>query len=210
VTKFLVVFDVDSTLIQDEVIELLAEAAGQGELVKQITDRAMAGEIDFAGSLRERVGTLKGLPESVLTQVYDRIRLTTGVQELIQAIHAAGGKVGAVSGGFSQLLKPLAQRLELDFYLANDLEITDGKLTGQVSGSIVDGQAKKDSLLGWATEIQVAIERTVAVGDGANDLLMMSVAGLSVAFNAKPIVRQKAQLVIEKPDLRNLVEVLGL
>lgn len=209
-TKFLVVFDVDSTLIQDEVIELLAEAAGQGELVKQITDRAMAGEIDFAGSLRERVGTLKGLPESVLTQVYDRIRLTTGVQELIQAIHAAGGKVGAVSGGFSQLLKPLAQRLELDFYLANDLEITDGKLTGQVSGSIVDGQAKKDSLLGWATEIQVAIERTVAVGDGANDLLMMSVAGLSVAFNAKPIVRQKAQLVIEKPDLRNLVEVLGL
>jgi len=210
VTKFLVVFDVDSTLIQDEVIELLADAAGQGELVKQITDRAMAGEIDFAGSLQERVATLKGLPESVLTQVYDRIRLTVGVQELIEAIHAAGGKVGAVSGGFSQLLQPLAQRLSLDFYLANDLEIADGKLTGRVSGKIVDGQAKKDSLLSWATATQVEVERTVAVGDGANDLLMMSVAGLSVAFNAKPVVRQKAQLVIDKPDLRSLIEVLGL
>lgn len=209
-TKFLVVFDVDSTLIQDEVIELLADAAGQGELVKQITDRAMAGEIDFAGSLQERVATLKGLPESVLTQVYDRIRLTVGVQELIEAIHAAGGKVGAVSGGFSQLLQPLAQRLSLDFYLANDLEIADGKLTGRVSGKIVDGQAKTDSLLSWATATQVEVERTVAVGDGANDLLMMSVAGLSVAFNAKPVVRQKAQLVIDKPDLRNLIEVLGL
>lgn len=209
-TKFLVVFDVDSTLIQDEVIELLADAAGQGELVKQITDRAMAGEIDFAGSLQERVATLKGLPESVLTQVYDRIRLTVGVQELIEAIHAAGGKVGAVSGGFSQLLQPLAQRLSLDFYLANDLEIADGKLTGRVSGKIVDGQAKKDSLLSWATATQVEVERTVAVGDGANDLLMMSVAGLSVAFNAKPVVRQKAQLVIDKPDLRSLIEVLGL
>ena len=204
------VFDVDSTLIKDEVIELLAEVAGKREQVAEVTERAMRGELDFAQSLRERVAVLEGLPESVFADVYARIQPTDGVQELIDAIHGAGGLVGAVSGGFTQVLTPLAARLGLDFARANDLEVVDGKLTGKVTGRIVDRTVKAESLIEWAAAAGVSMENTVAVGDGANDLDMLAEAALGVAFNAKPIVREQAQIVIEKQDLRELIPVLGL
>ena len=207
-TKFLVVFDVDSTLIEDEVIELLAEAAGKRAEVAEVTERAMRGELDFAESLRERVATLRGLPVSVIEDTYARIRVTRGAEALIQAIHARGGKVAAVSGGFSQLLNPLAARLEVDFWRANELEIENGLLTGRVSGEIVDREAKAASLKSWASELGLGLKQTIAVGDGANDLGMMEIAGLSVAFNAKPKVRDAAQLVISSNDLEDLVAVL--
>ena len=210
VSKFLVVFDVDSTLIKDEVIELLAEVAGRRAEVAAVTERAMAGELDFAQSLRERVVTLSGLPESVFADVFTRIQPTLGVQELIDAIHAAGGLVAAVSGGFTQVLTPLSAQLGLDFARANDLEVIDGKLTGFVSGQIVDRQVKADSLLEWAAASGISQKHTIAVGDGANDLAMMQVAGLGVAFNAKPIVQAQANIVIGKQDLRELIPVLGL
>jgi phosphoserine phosphatase len=209
-SKILVVFDVDSTLIKDEVIELLAEVAGKREQVAEVTERAMRGELDFAQSLRERVAVLEGLPETVFADVYARITPTDGVQELIDAIHGAGGLVGAVSGGFTQVLTPLAARLGLDFARANDLEVVDGKLTGKVTGRIVDRTVKAESLIEWAAASGVAMENTVAVGDGANDLDMLAQAALGVAFNAKPIVREQAQIVIEKQDLRELIPVLGL
>ena len=209
-TKLLVVFDVDSTLIQDEVIELLADAAGRREQVAAITERAMAGELDFAQSLVERVATLAGLPDSIFGEVLTRIRITDGAKQLIDAIHAAGGRVGAVSGGFSQVLDPLAETLTLDFARANLLEVIDGKLTGKVLGKIVDRTEKKNALLEWAKFSDFDLSQTVAVGDGANDLEMLQVAGLSVAFNAKPIVRQSASLVVGKPDLAQLISVLGL
>ncbi len=209
-TRFLVVFDVDSTLIEDEVIELLADAAGKRAEVAEITERVMMGELDFADSLRERVSTLEGLPESVISDTYSRIKPTRGVETLISAIHAAGGKVGAVSGGFNQLLAPLAEKLSLDFWRANELEIVDTKLTGAVTGKIIDRQAKADALTEWASLCQLPMSRTVAVGDGANDLAMMAIAGLSVAFNAKPMVRQSAHLVVSQQDLSQLIKVLGI
>ena len=210
VSKILVVFDVDSTLIQDEVIELLAEVAGKRAEVAEVTERAMRGELDFAESLRERVAVLAGLPESVFSDVYQRITPTPGVQELIDAVHAAGGLVGAVSGGFSQVLTPLAAKLGLDFARANDLEVVDGKLTGKVEGRIVDRAVKAESLCEWAAAANIPLSQTIAVGDGANDLDMLAAAALGVAFNAKPLVREKAQIVIEKQDLRELIPVLGL
>ena len=207
-TEFLVVFDVDSTLIEDEVIELLAEVAGKREEVAAVTERAMAGELDFAQSLIERVATLKGLPESVFADVQKRITITTGAKETISAIQSAGGKVGAVSGGFNQLLTPLAAELNLDFARANQLEVVSGFLTGRVLGEIIDRSAKATALQEWSA--QSGLKRTVAVGDGANDLEMMAIAELGVAFNAKPIVREKADVVIEGNDLRKLLELLGI
>lgn len=209
-TKFLVVFDVDSTLIEDEVIELLADVAGKRAEVAAITNRAMAGELDFAASLIERVGALAGLPDSVFVDVFERVTVTTGAKQLIDAIHAAGGRVGAVSGGFNQVLAPLAEILSLDFARANELEVIDGKLTGKVIGKIVDRTEKKNALLEWAMLAGFEIGQTVAVGDGANDLEMMQASGLSVAFNAKPIVRDQADLVIAKRDLAQLGEALGV
>ena len=204
------VFDVDSTLIEDEVIELLADVAGKRAQVAEVTERAMRGELDFAESLRERVAVLAGLPESVFTDVYARITPTKGVQELIDAVHAAGGLVGAVSGGFTQVLTPLAAKLGLDFARANDLEVQGGKLTGKVDGRIVDRAVKAESLLEWAAAAGIDPKNTIAVGDGANDLDMLATAGLGVAFNAKPLVRETAQVVIERQDLRELIPLLGL
>lgn len=209
-TKFLVVFDVDSTLIQDEVIELLADFAGAREQVAEITHRAMSGELDFEASLTERVQTLRSLPESVFVEVFEQIRVTEGAKEVIRAIHEAGGRVGAVSGGFSQVLNPLAELLTLDFTRANDLEIENGHLTGRISGKIVDRLAKRSALIEWASACGLELSQTVAVGDGSNDLDMMQAAGLSVAFNAKPIVRERANLVVSGLDLRELAPVLGL
>ena len=201
-TEFLVVFDVDSTLIEDEVIELLAEVAGKRAEVAAVTERAMAGELDFAESLIARVATLQGLPESVFADVQQRIQITLGAKETIRAIQAAGGKVGAVSGGFNQLLTPLAAELNLDYARANQLEVVDGVLTGKVLGAIIDRSAKAAALREWSKDS--GLTRTVAVGDGANDLEMMAIAELGVAFNAKPVVREKADVILEGKDLRGL------
>lgn len=208
--RFLVVLDADSTLIQDEVIELLADAAGSRELVADVTERAMRGELDFAESLRERVATLAGLPENVFADVGALIRPTVGVHELIAGVHAAGGLFGVVSGGFHELLDPIGESFGIDSWRANRLEIADGTLTGKVLGPIVDAQAKADSLRDWADAAGIPLSRTIAVGDGANDLAMMAVAGLAVAFNAKPRVRAEADVAIDVADLSQVLPLLGL
>ena len=202
--------DVDSTLIQDEVIELLADFAGTREHVAAVTERAMRGELDFAESLRERVATLAGLPVEVLERAKERIRLSVGAKELISAVHAAGGRVGAVSGGFSQILQPLANELSLDYNRANELEIVDGKMTGRVLGAIVDRKAKADALVEWAHDFGVSPNEVAAIGDGANDLDMFEVAGISFAYNAKPMVREAADVAIDVPDLSLVIRHLGL
>jgi phosphoserine phosphatase len=207
-TKFLVVFDVDSTLINEEAIELLAERAGTREQVAAVTERAMRGELDFAQSLIERVATLAGLPESILSEVSQELTPTKGAKELIEAIHERGGKAVAVSGGFIQLLGPVKEKLSFDLERANTLEIQDGKLTGRVIGKIIDRQAKADALVEWAQNFGVALSDTIAVGDGANDLGMMEVAGLSVAFCAKPVVQEKAKIALNERDLAKLIELL--
>ena len=208
--RVLVVLDVDSTLIENEVIELLAAEAGSLELVAEVTERAMRGELDFAQSLRERVATLAGLPESVFDVVRSRIRVTKGVPELIAGVKAFGGHVGVVSGGFHELLDPLAEDLGLDFWKANRLEVVDGRLTGHVVGEIIDGAAKAVALSAWALETQTSLNDTVAIGDGANDLAMMAVAGLSIAFCAKPIVREQANVALNERNLAKALDIIGL
>ena len=207
---FLVVLDVDSTLIEDEAIELLAAEAGSLEEVAAITFRAMNGELDFAESLRARVATLAGLDEACFARVGSRIRLTAGAERLIAGVHAAGGLIGVVSGGFHELLDPLARRLGLDFWRANRLGVAEGRLTGAVEGPIVDAEAKAVALTEWATERGVELGATVAIGDGANDLRMMAVAGLSVAFDAKPVVRGRADVSMTRRDLAQVLPLLGL
>lgn len=196
-TRPLVVLDCDSTTIQDEVIELIAEAAGTRELVAEVTERAMRGELDFAQSLRERVATLAGTPESVFEETYRRVRPTPGIHELVAAVHERDGRVGVVSGGFHEVLDPLAVDLGIDLWRANRLEVADGALTGRVLGAIVDAEAKAAALREWAEAERIPLSATVAIGDGANDLRMMEVAALGVAFNAKPIVRERADVSIE-------------
>jgi phosphoserine phosphatase len=207
-TKFLVVFDVDSTLINDEAIELLAERAGKRQEVAEVTSRAMQGELDFEESLRQRVLTLKGLDEAVLGEVSHQLSPTKGARELIEAIHERGGKAAAVSGGFIQLLTPIKQKLNFDMERANTLEVVDGKLTGKVIGKVIDRAAKADALLEWAKKLDVSPDRTIAVGDGANDLGMLEVAGLSVAFCAKPVVQEKAKIALNERDLSLLIQLL--
>lgn len=208
--RFLVVLDVDSTLIENEVIELLAEAAGSHDAVRDITSRAMAGELDFAESLRERVATLKGLPVSSFDDALRQITVTPGVPEMIAGVHAAGGWVGVVSGGFHEILDPLAASLGLDHWRANRLGVIDDRLTGEVDGAIVDAAAKASALREWAQDHGVTAARTVAIGDGANDLEMMREAGLSVAFDAKPRVRARADIAMDTRDLSQVLPLLGL
>lgn len=196
-TPPLVVLDCDSTTIQDEVIELLADAAGTRELVAEVTERAMRGELDFAESLGERVATLAGTPEQVFDDAYRRLRLSPGITELIAAVHALGGRVGVVSGGFHEVLDPLAESLGLDFWRANRLEVVEGRLTGRTVGPIIDGAAKATALREWAEASGTPLSATIAIGDGANDLQMMGIAGIAVGYNAKPIVREEADVVIE-------------
>ena len=205
-SRLLVVLDVDSTLIGQEVVDLLADAAGVGQEVAAITAAAMRGELDFTGSLTRRVALLAGLPETVLAAVRARITVTDGVPQLIAAVHAAGGAVAAVSGGFRQVLDPLAAELGLDRRHANDLEVVDGVLTGRVLGTVVDAAVKRERLLGWAAEL--GADRTIAIGDGANDLLMMGAADLSVAFDAKPAVRAQADVVLPGPSMRPVLALL--
>ena len=207
-TKFLVVFDVDSTLIEDEAIELLADYAGTRAQVSEITDRAMRGELDFSQSLKERVATLAGLDEKILGEVARALRPTHGAKQLVDEIRVRGGKSAAVSGGFIQLLDPVKSQIGFDFARANTLEVINGKLTGKVSGEIVDREVKAQMLRTWATELNLPLEKTIAVGDGANDLGMMEIAGLSVAFDAKPLVRQKAKVSLNQRDLAQIISLL--
>jgi phosphoserine phosphatase len=208
--KRLVVLDVDSTMIEQEVIELLAAKVGLGEQVKELTDKAMSGEIDFKQALLMRVALLKGLSDAVFEETQSEITVTEGVKELVDFVHRSGGLVGAISGGFSQILEPLALRLGLDFYLANELEISQGVLTGKILGEIVDASAKKRNLLRWAIEHGVDVSDTVAVGDGANDIPMLQAAGFAVAFRPRQILRQYADVVIEGNSLKPLIELLEL
>lgn len=208
--RFLVVLDVDSTLIENEVIELLADVAGSLELVAQITSRAMNGELDFAASLTARVATLAGLPASVCDDAVAKVVVTVGVPALIAGVHAAGGEVGVVSGGFHEVLDPVARDLGLDRWRANRLETLDGVLTGRVDGPIVDASAKAATLREWALELGVPLTQTIAIGDGANDLEMMAIAGLSVGFDAKAPVRDRANVLLDERDLSYVLALLGL
>ena len=210
-TRRLVVLDADSTLINDEVIELLADEAGTRESVAEVTERAMRGEIDFAQSLRDRVATLNGLSPAALARVQARVTVTNGVPDLIEAVHRGGGQVGVVSGGFHEVLDAIAESLGVDLWLANRLERgADSTLTGAVVGDIVDAQAKAVALAQWARAGDFAHADTVAIGDGANDLDMMSVAGMSIAFCAKPIVRERASHAIDVRDMRLAIGLIGL
>jgi phosphoserine phosphatase len=208
--RFLVVLDVDSTLIEDEVIELLAEQAGSGERVAEITFRAMNGEIDFEQSLRDRVATLAGLPETVIETVRSRVTVTRGVPELIAGVHAVGGEVAVVSGGFHEVIDPLARELGLDHWRANRLAVADGRLTGEVVPPVIDAAAKAEALREWAAAAGIPLSQTVAVGDGANDLPMMAICGLSVGFDAKAPVRDVADVLLDERDLGMLLPALGL
>ncbi|WP_424935686.1 MULTISPECIES: phosphoserine phosphatase SerB [Bacteria] len=206
--RFLVVLDADSTLIQDEVIELIADEAGRRAEVQAATEAAMRGEVDFAASLRSRVSALEGVPLAAFERVRARVRPTPGVRDLTAAVHTRGGIVGVVSGGFHEILDHIAPSLGVDRWRANRLEVRDDALSGRVEGEVVDATAKADSLLAWAAEFGVLPARTIAIGDGANDLRMMDAAGLGLAFNAKPAVRAAANLVIARGDLAQVIPLL--
>lgn len=206
--RFLVVLDADSTLIRNEVIELLADEAGRRAEVQAATEAAMRGDVDFAASLRSRVAALEGVPVSAFERVRARIEPTPGVRELTAAVQERGGVVGVVSGGFHEILDGIAPGLGVDRWRANRLEVVDGALAGRVDGEIVDAEAKAASLQAWASELGVPLRSTIAIGDGANDLKMMAVAGLGLAFNAKPAVRAAASLVIGPQDLSEVIALL--
>jgi phosphoserine phosphatase len=208
--RFLVLLDVDSTLIENEVIEELAAEAGTLAEVAEITFRAMNGELDFEESLRSRVRTLAGLSETVFADVAPRIQITKGVPEMVAGIRSAGGRVGVVSGGFHEVLDPVAGSLGLDYWRANRLEVADGRLTGGLTGPIIDGKAKADTLQEWADDMGIPLRQTIAVGDGANDLQMMALAGLAVGFDAKAPVRDLAHVLIDERDLSLVLPLLGL
>jgi len=208
--KRLVQLDVDSTFIQQEAIELLAAKAGVLEQVAAITASAMRGELDFEQSLRARVGLLKGLSESAIAEVQMEISLTDGAQNLVETLHGEGHSVSLVSGGFIDIIEPMIKTMSIKYYKANKLEIVEGVLTGGLIGQVVDRAAKAEALREFAKASAVSIENTVAIGDGANDLDMMAAAGLSIAFNAKPIVVEAADLAINEPSLRSVLALIGV
>ena len=208
--KRLVMLDMDSTLIVQEVIDLLAAKAGVAEEVSAITQKAMAGEMDFAQSLQARVSLLAGLNESMLSEVRSEITLTQGAEKLIQTLHLKGHKVGVVSGGFIDVIEPILKELKIDFYRANKLQILNGELTGKLEGEIIDRTAKSKALVEFAKNEGVQMSQTVAIGDGANDLDMIESAGLGVAFNAKPKVAAAAATTISGSDLSAVLLLMGL
>jgi len=208
--KKLVVMDVDSTLIQQEVIELLAAKVGVFEQVVSITTAAMAGELDFAQSLRARVELLAGAPESILAEVRSEIKLTPGARTLVKTLQKLGHEVAVVSGGFTTVIEPLLSELGIVNYRANTLEIADGKLTGKVIEPIIDRAAKAQALRDFAENVGVTLEQTIAIGDGANDLDMIAAAGLGIAFNAKPAVKAAADSSLSAPYLDSVLYLLGI
>jgi phosphoserine phosphatase len=208
--KRLVQLDVDSTFIQQEAIELLAAKAGVLEQVASITASAMRGELDFEESLRQRVALLKGLPESAIGEVQKEISLTDGARELVTTLHDRGHSVSLVSGGFLDIIQPMIKAMSIKYYKANKLEIVAGVITGGLIGPIIDRAAKGQALKEFASASGVPMENTVAIGDGANDLDMMAAAGLSIAFNAKPIVIDATDLAINEPSLRSVITLIGI
>ena len=206
----LVVMDVDSTLIQDEVIEVLARYAGREDQVRAVTEAAMRGELDFAESLHARVAELAGLPEEVIEQARGEIRLTPGARTLCRTLKRLGYRVALVSGGFSEVIGPLAEELGVDAVRANGLEIEDGVLTGRVRGPVIDRAAKEQALREFAVQFGIESSRTVAIGDGANDLDMLAAAGHGIAFNAKPVVQAAADSSINVPYLDTVLYLMGI
>ena len=209
-SKRLVCFDCDSTLIQGEVIEMLAAHAGKEEEVAAITARAMRGELDFEESLRERVAVLAGLDASIIDEVAREIQLTPGARETIATLNHIGYRTAVVSGGFIQVLEDLAAEMHLDYVRANTLEIADGKLTGRVTGKVVDRKAKEEFLREFAADSGVGMRQTVAVGDGANDIDMITAAGLGIAFNAKPALQEVADTSVNHRRLDEVLQILGI
>ena len=209
-SRKLLIMDVDSTLIQQEVIELLAAYAGKRDEVAAVTEAAMRGELDFAQSLHARVAVLAGLPAAVVDSVRAEVKLSEGAADLVAAFKAAGHVVAVVSGGFNQILRPIAEDLGLDYWIANELEIVDGVLTGKVLGDVIDRAAKEKYLREWSAAEGIALEHTIAVGDGANDLDMLGAAGIGVAFNAKPAVRAVADAAINMPHLDAVRHIAGV
>lgn len=208
--QYLVVMDVDSTVIQNEVIDLLAHESGQADAVAQVTERAMSGELDFTESLHQRVALLKGLPESTLDLVRDRIQLTPGARTLCRTLNRLGYRIALVSGGFTQVVAPIAQQLGVAELRANTLEIEDGKLTGRVVGEIIDRPGKRKALEDLAIRFGIPRRRTIAIGDGANDIDMLEAAGLGIAFNAKPIARAAADTSVSVPFLDSVLYLMGI
>lgn len=206
----LIVMDVDSTLIQGEVIEMLAAHAGCQSAVADVTERAMRGEIDFAESLHERVAKLEGVPASALDEVYAGLTYTPGARTMIRTLKRLGYRFALVSGGFSHIIEQIAEALNIDYWAANELEIKDGKLTGRVIGDVVDRAGKAQALRRFASQAGINIKNTVAIGDGANDLDMLAAAGLGIAFNAKPLVRDQAPTSVNVPYLDAIVYLLGV
>ena len=208
--KKLVVMDVDSTLIQQEVIELLGAKANKRDEISAITESAMRGELDFAQSLQARVALLAGLPESFLTEVQSEITLTPGARTLVRTLHKLGHHVALVSGGFEPVIAPLVAELGIEHMRANNLEIISGKLTGKLIGPIIDRAGKAQALREFAAEHSIALEQTIAIGDGANDLDMIAIAGLGIAFNAKPAVKAAADSSVSAPYLDSVLYLLGI
>ncbi len=208
--KRIVLLDMDSTLIQQEVIDLIASRYGVGDKVSAITDSAMRGELDFVSSLSARVALLTGADVAILDEVKAEITLTPGARTLIRTLHRLGHKVGVVSGGFLNVIEPLLKELNIDFYRANTLETSGGKLTGKLTGAVIDRAAKADALREFAAKEGVALSQTIAIGDGANDLGMLEIAGLGIAFNAKPAVQAAADSSITSPYLDSVLYLMGI
>ncbi len=209
-SKRIVMLDMDSTLIEQEVINLLGQSAGQSNEIAQITEKAMAGDLDFKSALIKRVALLKGLDQESLHRVRDQITLTKGAKKLIEELHHQGHKVGVVSGGFIEVIEPILKSLKIDFYRANRLNIEKGLLTGDIDGPIIDSHAKRIALEDFATQEGISLEQTVAIGDGANDLEMIKAAGLGIAFNAKPKVAAAADTTISNQDLSTVLLLMGI
>jgi phosphoserine phosphatase len=206
----LVAFDMDSTLVEAEVIDELAKLAGVGDRVSAITERAMRGEIDFSESFRTRVALLEGLEERALAQVADQLKITEGAEHLITTLRTLGYRTAILSGGFTYFARHLQSRLGLDYVFANELDIADGKVTGRIKGDIVDGARKAELLRKLADEMKIDMQQVIAVGDGANDLPMLSIAGLGIAFRAKPLVQKSAEQSISTLGLDAILYLLGI